>query len=91
MITETHEVPLSDRTEPDTQLCDSAPFRRASSTMLSRLAEAVDGARIGTAVCYVGRFWYRAGDQGHRLFGPFRDCTEAANYRDKAGLSPEDY
>ncbi|HYR07004.1 MAG TPA: hypothetical protein VEQ60_04535 [Longimicrobium sp.] len=77
-----HEVPLEDRDVTSNAPCETNPYLRASTTLLSRLAEAVDGHRYGRRVCYVGRFWYEPGKQGHRLYGPFRDCTEAEEFRE---------
>lgn len=91
MLHESHEVPIHDRRENKNGPCEKEPFYRASSTLLSRLAEAVDGFRIGEPVCYVGRYWYDADDSGHRLYGPFRSCEEAAAFRKANGLDEKEF
>jgi hypothetical protein len=73
-------LPRTKRSMNPNQPCES-PFLRASATLLSRLAEAVDGQRNGQPACYVGRFWYEASTEGHRVFGPFPDCDAAEEFR----------
>jgi hypothetical protein len=86
------QVPLAEREDlTKWPPCDRSPLFRASTTMLSRLAEAVDGHRRGEPVCYVGRFWYDATTEGHRLFGPFSTCEEARDFRRCENLDPGEY
>jgi hypothetical protein len=73
------EVEVENRV-PSEQMCEPQPFLRASSTLLSRLAEAVDGHRKGKAVVYVAEFLYDT-KKGHKLHGPFRNCEEAREFR----------
>lgn len=85
----TREVPANER--QDARPCQPDPFFRASSTLLSRLAEAVDGHRIGKGVCFVARFFYDASDNGHRMYGPFASCEEAEEFWDANELDPEEF
>lgn len=74
------EVEVKDRT--DAKMCEPQPFYRASSTLLSRLAEAVDGNRKGKAVVFVAEYWYHPKEKGHEVHGPFETCKEAAKFRE---------
>jgi hypothetical protein len=76
------EVDVKDRARSDT-MCEPQPFYRASSTLLSRLAEAVDGNRKGAAVVYVAEYWYRPDRKGHEVHGPFESCEDAYYFRAK--------
>lgn len=76
-----NQVPLADRDEKTWPPCETNPLFRASTTMLSRLAEAVDGHRCGEPAYYVGRYWYTVATEGHRLFGPFKKCRDAEDFR----------
>ncbi|HEU0013629.1 MAG TPA: hypothetical protein VFQ45_08080 [Longimicrobium sp.] len=91
MNTKAREVPVKDRPRNSTAPCMTDPFYRASSTLLARLAEAVDGHRKGKGVCFVGRYWYDAADDGHRLYGPFDNCRDAQKFWDDNELDPEEY
>jgi hypothetical protein len=73
------EVEIANR-HPSEAMCEPQPFLRASSTLLSRLAEAVDGHRKGKAVVYVAEFLYNS-KKGHKLHGPFPDCESARQFR----------
>jgi hypothetical protein len=85
------EVEVKDRARSD-EMCEPQPFYRASSTLLSRLAEAVDGNRKGAAVVYVAEYWYRPDRKGHEVHGPFESCEQAYHFRaeelnDEAGAT----
>ncbi|HYW05677.1 MAG TPA: hypothetical protein VE913_01905 [Longimicrobium sp.] len=81
------EVEVKDRV-PSEPMCEPQPFRRASSTLLSRLAEAVDGHRKGKAVVYVAEFLYDK-KKGHKLHGPFPNCEDAREFRATELSDPE--
>jgi hypothetical protein len=74
------EVEVDRRTSTG-KMCEPQPFLRARSTLLSRLAEAVDGNRKGEGVVYVAEYWYRPTRKGHEVHGPFPNCEEAASFR----------
>jgi hypothetical protein len=69
--------------------CDPNPEYRPNTTLMSRLAEALDGYRIGSEVCFVGRYWYGPHSDGHRLYGPFKKCEDAIAFREAKQL-PKD-
>jgi hypothetical protein len=80
------EAPLPTEVEvekrgPITKMCEPQPFWRASSTLLSRLAEAVDGNRKGEPVVYVAEYRYDPQWKGHEVHGPFETCKEARRFR----------
>src|SRR5687767_2658895 len=68
---------------PAPEMCEPGPFWLASSTLLSRLAEAVDGNRKGVPVVYVAEKYYRPGKKGHEVHGPFENCDKARTAREK--------
>jgi len=74
------EVEVDGRT-PVTKMCEPNPYYRANSTLLARLAEAVDGNRKGAPVVYVAEYWYRPSGKGHEVHGPFENCQEAIQFR----------
>lgn len=86
---------MSETSEPtprenSTSPCEELRYR-PSATLLSRLAEAVDGCRKGEPVYFVCRYRYDADDEGHRLHGPYPDCETAAYERERMELRADEY
>jgi hypothetical protein len=74
-----------------TRPCEASPALNPSATLLSRLAEAVDGLRLGAPILLIAPFRYDPTKQGHRVIGPFHDCEAAIAYRDSKGLDPNEF
>ena len=88
------ETPLPTEVEVEkrgsaTRMCEPQPFWRASSTLLSRLAEAVDGNREGAPVVYVAEYRYDPNQKGHKVHGPFKSCRQAARFRSNDLKDPD--
>lgn len=91
MPTDTPHAADTNSEAPDhpNQQCEPQPFLRASSTLLSRLAEAADGHRMGMDVVYVAEFEYQPGKKGHEVHGPFEDCVKARYFRETTLQDPD--
>jgi hypothetical protein len=71
------------------RMCEPEPCYRASSTLLSRLAEAVDGNRNAEPVVYIAEHFYHPLEKGHEVHGPFKDCETACTVRKEEFKDPE--
>jgi hypothetical protein len=71
--------------------CEKYLSGKATSTLLARLAESVDGARIGRDGYFVAPFKYDPKDQGHRVSGVFTKHECAVAYCEDQKLDPNQY
>jgi hypothetical protein len=70
-------------------MCEPEPRYRASSTLLSRLAEAVDGNRKAAPVVYIAEHFYHPLQKGHEVHGPFDNCEKARKVRAEDFKDPD--